>query len=96
LRRIRRRCAGQAPCRSARNPAPREALNLGLRFTQGSNINSVDESCGKLKALRSGDFSCGKTRFFRGDDVAAAFLAESPALAALHRINSYDLPPTKN
>jgi len=65
---------GQAPRRSARNPAPREVLNFGLRFTQSSNINSADESCGKLKARRFAIFSCGKTRFFRGGDMAEAFV----------------------
>jgi hypothetical protein len=53
---------------------PREVLNRGLRFPQGSNINSADGSCGELKAQRFGDFSCGKTRFFRGADVAVALL----------------------
>jgi hypothetical protein len=64
FRRIRRRCAGQAPCYSARNPAPREVLNLGLRFAQGSNINSTDESCGKLKAMRFGRFSLRQDKVF--------------------------------
>jgi hypothetical protein len=73
LWRIRRQSAGQPWCCSARNPAPREALNFGLRFAQGSNINSVDESCGKLKARRFGNFSCGKIRFFRGANMACSF-----------------------
>jgi hypothetical protein len=73
LRYIRSQGAGQARSCSARNPAPNETLNLGLRFPQGSNINSVGESCGKLKALGFGNFSCGKIRFFRDDDVVACF-----------------------
>jgi hypothetical protein len=40
-----------------------EALTLDLRFPQGSNINSADESCGKLKATRFGRF------FLRQDEV---------------------------
>jgi hypothetical protein len=63
LRRIRSQSAGQALCCPARNPAPAEALDLGLRFPQGSNINSVDGSCGKLKAARFARF------FLRQDEV---------------------------
>jgi hypothetical protein len=48
----------------ARNPAPCEVLNLALRFTQNSNINSADGCCGELKARVSGDFPCGKTKVF--------------------------------
>jgi hypothetical protein len=64
LRRIQGRCAGQAPRRSARNPTPREALNRGLRFTQSSNINSADESSGKLKAARFGRFFLRQDKAF--------------------------------
>jgi hypothetical protein len=49
-----------------------------MRFAQNSNINSADESCGKLKARRRHDFSCGKIRFFRGDDVTVAKTRELP------------------
>jgi hypothetical protein len=71
LRRIRARCTGRPRVVRHENPTPDETLTPGLRFTQNSNINCTDESCGKLKATRSDDSSCGKTRFFRGADVAA-------------------------
>jgi hypothetical protein len=63
LRRIRGDVRAKPPCCSARNPALREVLNLGLRFTQGSNINSDGQSCGKLKAARFGRF------FLRQEEV---------------------------
>jgi hypothetical protein len=61
----------------ARNLLPRDPLNPGLRFSQSSNINSTDESCGKLKATRFVIFSCGKTRFFRGGCMALPLPAKS-------------------
>jgi hypothetical protein len=63
LREVRSQSAGQAWCCSARNLAPREGLNPGLRFTQSSNINSDGDSCGKLKATCFGRF------FMRQDKV---------------------------
>jgi hypothetical protein len=64
LRRIRARRAGAATHRSTRNPTSRKALNFDLRFTQVSNINSSDKSCGKLKATRAARFVLRQDQVF--------------------------------
>jgi hypothetical protein len=43
-------CAADAPFASVAKFQRSEALVPGLCFAHGSNINSRDESCGKLKA----------------------------------------------
>jgi hypothetical protein len=56
LQGIRGRRAGPPPRRLVCNPTAPEALTTDLQFTQSSNINSTDESCGKLKATRFARF----------------------------------------
>jgi hypothetical protein len=61
---MRARCAERATHHSRRNPASRKTLNSDLRFTQISNINSPDQSCGKLKATRLREFVLRQDQVF--------------------------------
>jgi hypothetical protein len=61
---MRARRAERATHHSRRNPTSRKALNSDLRFTQVSNINSSDKSCGKLKATRVARFVLRQDQVF--------------------------------